>query len=79
MLFTHDGFAQGLGCAPNIVGIEPGFEMMLICKAVFLLVFWICDLPYKDHLCIKAGCPSKHTFSLHQRQVLFHVTFFLDP
>lgn len=39
MLFPHDGFSQGLERAPSIMGTEPGSEMMLICKAGFLLVF----------------------------------------
>lgn len=63
------------GFVPRIMSIEVGLEMMLISVTVFLLVFWVCGLSYKDHLGVKEGFPSKHKFSSHQCQVLLNVAF----
>lgn len=38
-LYPHERFAQWLECAPNIMSIDAGFEMMLTSTTVFLLVF----------------------------------------
>lgn len=42
---------------------------------IFLLVFWVWGLPYKNHLWVKEGFPIRHKLSLHRCQDLLNLAF----